>query len=90
MDVVARLLDRSMSTGSIKFQNRQADARVFLDHVEDLRRLKRSGQGWAREAIDAGSPFIFVSAAGFSESFWTVREEEGGRRVITWSLEDLY
>lgn len=90
MDVVSRLLDRSMMTGSIKFQSQQANARVFLDHVEDLRRLARSGQGWAREALDTDSPFIFVSAAGFSESFWTVREEEEMRRVITWSLEDLY
>lgn len=90
MDVVSRLLDGSMLTGSIKFQSRQADARVFLDHMDGLRRLAWSGNGWAREAIDGDSPFIFVSAAGFSESFWAVREDEEERRVITWSLEDLY
>jgi len=89
IDIVTRLLAGFMMTGSVKFQTRRADARVFLDHIHALERLTASGQGWAREALDPGSPFLFVSAAGFKDSFREVCEEQGERPVITWSLDDL-
>lgn len=90
MDVVARLLAGAMLTGSVKFRHRPADARVYLDHVRDLERLAASGEGWARTALDPESPFLFVSASGFKDSFRQVCEDDGPRRVIAWSLEDLF
>jgi len=90
IDVVARLLQGPMLTGPVKFQSRRAGARVFLDHVQALERLAASGQAWAREALDPDSPFLFVSASGFKDSFGEIREEFGEHRVIAWSLDDLF
>ncbi|HEV7591230.1 MAG TPA: hypothetical protein VGO40_24170, partial [Longimicrobium sp.] len=57
----------------------------------DLRRLADSGKRWAHEALDPGSPLLYASANGFVPDFSTrIAEEEEGRRVIAWSLEDLY
>jgi hypothetical protein len=51
--------------------------------------MARSGQRWARHALDALSPLLYVSASGFEEGFeQRVREE--GREVTCWSLGDLY
>jgi hypothetical protein len=47
------------------------------------------GENWAREALDPGSPFLFVSTGGFAPSFDAVRADQGRRPVITWTLEDL-
>lgn len=90
IDIVARLLGGPMMTGSVKFRNRPADARVFLDHLSALERLAASGRRWARDALDPASPFLFVSAGGFKDSFREVREEQRPRRVTTWSLDDLF
>lgn len=76
--------------GSAKFRSRRAGARVFLDHVHAIERLADSGLGWAREALAPESPFIFVSAAGFRDSFAEVREEHDDREVFEWTLDDLY
>lgn len=90
IDVVARLLDGRTMTGAAKFRTRRASARVFLDHVQALERLAASGQGWAREALKPESPFLFVSSAGFTDSFEEVRGEHGERPVIAWTVEDLF
>lgn len=90
IDVVARLLDGRMLTGSVKFRKRAASARTLLDHVHALERLARSGHDWAREALEPRAPFLFVSAGGFRASFDEVRADQGKREVITWTLEDLY
>lgn len=90
IDVVARLLDGRMLTGAIKFRSRAAGARLLLDHVSALERLRDSGEGWAREALATDAPFLFVSTGGFGRSFEEVRSEQDGRPIMTWGLDDLF
>jgi AAA+ ATPase superfamily predicted ATPase len=89
IDIVARLLDGRMLTGSAKFRTRKADATVLLEHLDVLKRLAASGRGWAAEALQPGSPMLFVSAAGFTDSF---RQAAGdlGHPLITWTVDDLF
>jgi uncharacterized protein len=89
MDIVARLLDGTMMTGSAKIRNRPADATVFLQHLRDLERLADSGKGWAGEALEKEAPKLFVSASGFKDSFMAAAEDSG-HRVVLWTVEDLF
>jgi AAA+ ATPase superfamily predicted ATPase len=89
IDVVARLLDQRVMTGSIKFQSQRAGARVFLDHQHALQRLADSGQSWAHDALEDAGVLLFVSAAGFKDSFWEVAED-AAQSVIPWKLSDLF
>ena len=88
IDLVGRTLDGAVITGSVKFRNRPADARTYLEHIEALRRLADSGHGWASEALDENAAFYFVSAGGFGDSFYEA--VESGRELICWTLDDLY
>lgn len=88
IDLVGSTLDGAVITGSVKFRNRPADARTYLEHVEALRRLADSGHGWANEALEEDAAFYFVSAGGFSDSFFEAVEP--GRELIHWTLDDLY
>ncbi len=90
IDIVARLLDGRLMTGAIKFQTRPAGAYLTVDHVQALERLATSGQGWAHEALEAEAPFLFVSAAGFRDSFREILKEQGERPVIAWDLDELF
>ncbi len=90
IDIVTRLLDERMMTGSIKFRTRRAGAKVFLDHIHALERLADSGYRWAHEALEPEAALMFVSAAGFKDSFHEARREHDAREVITWELEDLF
>lgn len=89
IDVVARLLDGGLLTGSARIRNELADAKVLLKHVADLRRLADSGRGWAREALGPGSPMLFASAWGFKESF-TAAAADLGNPIIQWQADDLF
>lgn len=89
IDIVARALDKTILTGSIKFTRQPANAAVFLDHVGALQRLTRSGKKWAHRALEDDSIMLFVSAAGFSDSFHEVANEVR-QRVICWDLSDIY
>lgn len=88
IDVVARLLDGRMLTGSVKFRGRQAGASMVVEHLDALRRLAGSGRGWAREALDPEAPMLFVSASGFAASFDAVARELG-HPILRWELADL-
>lgn len=90
IDVVARLLDGRLLTGSVKFRARHTGAREWADHVTALERLAAAGQGWAREALRPSSPFLFVSSSGFKSSFAELRKEDPERDVVQWRLDDLY
>jgi len=50
--------------------------------------LRQAGQGWAHEAMEPVSRFLYVSAAGFQEGFRELAEASG-LPVTLWSLEDL-
>ncbi len=89
IDVVARLLDGRVMTGSVKMQNRLVDATVFLKHVTDLQRLADSGLGWAHKALEPGAPMLFVSSSGFKESFVEVAGELP-HPLVLWEARDLF
>lgn len=89
IDVAARLLDGGILTGSTKMRNRPAGADVLVRHTADLRRLADSGRGWAHQALEPGSPMLFVSAAGFKDSFHAAAEDLG-HTLILWTVEDLF
>lgn len=89
LDVVARLLDGRVMTGSAKLRRRPADATVLTEHLEALRRLADSGHAWAREALAPAAPLLFVSGAGFKASFRDLAADLG-REVVAWTLDDLF
>jgi AAA+ ATPase superfamily predicted ATPase len=89
IDIVARLLDGRIMTGSVRFRHRPGDASTLLEHLDALTRLADSGAGWAREALATDAPMLFVSSAGFTESFHEVARDLG-RSPWTWTLEDLF
>jgi AAA+ ATPase superfamily predicted ATPase len=89
IDVVARLTDGRMMTGSVKCRNRLCGPDVHRAHLDGLRRLAESGKRWAHEALDPRAPILHVSASGFTDDFRT-RAEEDGHEVLMWTLSDLY
>jgi hypothetical protein len=89
IDIVARLLDGRIMTGSVKFRRRPADATVLLEHLNALKRLAASGRSWARDALEEHSPMLFVSAAGFSDSFYEVARDTG-YSPLGWDVEKLF
>lgn len=89
LDVVVRLLDGRMLTGSAKFRNRKADVSVLLEHLDALKRLAAGGPAWANEALEPAAPLLFVSAAGFTDSFHQAANDLG-HPLITWTLDDLF
>lgn len=89
VNLVARLLDGRVMTGSVTFQRRAADATMLIEHLDALRRLADSGRAWAHEALRPDAPILFVSAGGYKDSF---REVAGdvGREVVPWTLDELF
>lgn len=89
IDFVTRLLDGRVMTGAARMRSRQADATLIIDHVKSLERLAGSGRPWAREALDPASPMLFVSSAGFKDSFRAAATDLG-HPVILWTTDDLF
>lgn len=89
IDIVARLLDGRMMTGSVKMRSQPADATVLLDHLRALGRLADSGRGWAREALDPRAPLLFMSTGGFKDSFREAAADLG-HPLILWTADDLF
>jgi len=89
IDVVARLLDGRVLTGSSKMRARPSGADVLVRHLTDLQRLADSGRGWAREALAGDAPMLFASAAGFKPSFREAADDLG-HPVTLWGLDDLF
>jgi hypothetical protein len=88
IDFVTRQVDGRILTGSAEFRRRPADAPVFLEHVEALRRLSDSGLKWAEEALAEASPMRFASASGFKDSFHEVASD-AGRQALAREVADL-
>ena len=90
VDVVARLDDRRILTGEIKWSSRPVDSDIHLALQRNLEDLGRSGQGWAKDALsrDRSAGFLYVSAAGFTDRFHEFAAERPEIRLQ--SLEDLY
>lgn len=91
IDVVARLTDGRLLTGSVKCRTQPFEVAQHRKHLDDLRRLAESGKRWAHEALDPASPVLYVSAAGFERGFARrLKAENDGRQVIAWAMDDLY
>jgi AAA+ ATPase superfamily predicted ATPase len=87
IDIVARFTDGRMLTGAIKWGD--LGLAVHQKHLRDLQALAESGHGWAREALQTRSPFLYASAGRMPADFRR-RAEQDGHRVLAWTLEDLY
>lgn len=89
IDIVARAVGGSMITGAVKWNARPVSSTLHTRHVEMVQRLAASGHRWAHEALSHDAILLYVSASGFSEAFAAVVADEP-RRVVTWSLNDMY
>lgn len=89
MDIVSRLSDKTMLTGSVKWNRSPIGPDVYTNHLRDLQRLADSGHGWAHEALEGAATVLFAAAGGFDEDFEAVAAT-GDQRVVTWTLEDVY
>lgn len=86
IDLVARLDDGRILTGEVKWSSHPVDTGIHHDLTRDLEDLARSGQGWARDALDG--PRLYYSAAGFTERFRHLATS--GSNVYLVTLDDLY
>lgn len=89
IDVVARAVDGRMITGAVKWNARPVSPALHADHLAMLQRLAAAGHRWAHEALADDAILLYLSASGFSEAFAAAASHEP-RRVVMWSLEDLY
>lgn len=88
IDIAARLDDGRMLTGEIKWSSRPVDVDVKKDLMRDLEDLSRSGQGWAREALENQAQYLFVSAAGFTDRFQDEASDSDTIHLV--DLDQLY
>jgi AAA+ ATPase superfamily predicted ATPase len=90
IDLVARLDDARILTGEIKWSSRPVGPKLHWQLQRDLEDLGRSGQGWAREALDEErSPgHLYFSAAGFTEEFHELASNTPRIRLV--DLNDIY
>lgn len=84
IDMVAELDDGRILTGEVKWSSAPADVDVHLELLRDLEDLAASGQGWAREALDAprSAGHLYVSAAGFTDHFRKRAAREGNIHLV--------
>jgi AAA+ ATPase superfamily predicted ATPase len=90
IDAVARLDDKRILTGEIKWSSKPVGAGIHTDLIRDLQDLAASGYAWAREALmpTQSAGHFFVSAAGFShEMEQTIATTP---TLHGWTLDDLY
>ncbi len=90
IDIAARLDDDRILTGSVKWSSRPCGPALLSDLRRDLEDLARSGQGWARQALDQRSSagHLLVSAGGFSPDVRESAAADPSMRLVR--LEDLY
>ncbi len=89
IDIASRLSDGRVLTGAIKWNRRAIGADLHRDHLSMLGRLAAAGVRWAREALHAKAPLLYVAAGGFAAGCAEVAESSG-HPVVLWSLRDLY
>src|SRR5690606_27215138 len=77
LDVVARLVGGGVLTGEVKWNREPVGVGVHQAHVGKLRRMAASGRAWAHEALEPGSPLLYVAAGGFAEGFREAAEADG-------------
>lgn len=89
MDIVAPLLTGPVMTGGIKWNVNPVPLAWHTHHMDMLRRLTRSGVGWAHKAVKRDAPLLWVAAGGFTPAFTdAIRAERD--TVYLWDLPTLY
>lgn len=90
VDLVARLDDGRILTGSIKWSRSVHGPSLHTDHLRDLEDLARSGQAWARQALEpeGSAGHLYVSASGFAPEFARLAAAREDVRLL--ALSDLY
>lgn len=86
IDVVARLGDRRLLAGEIKWSSSPRGPGLHADLLARLSRLAVSGQGWAKDTGNA--VFLYASAAGFTPEMRGLAASDP--RIVLRTLEDLY
>lgn len=89
IDLVAHLATGAVLSGAVKWNRRAAGPGLHHDHLSMLQRAADSGQRWAHQAQEPDAVLVYVAAGGFTDAFHAASADEE-RRVIAWSLEDLY
>lgn len=89
IDLVAHLVSGSVLTGAVTWNRRAVGPRLHHDHMAMLQRAADAGQRWAHLARSPEAVLVYVAAGGFSDAFHATLEDEE-RRVLAWSLDDLY
>ena len=91
VDLVGDCLDGRIVTGSVRARGRPMRPADLRAHIEHLTAIGYSGRGWAREALEPGSPMLFFSSRGFTDEFRDAVALEAERRpVYLKSIEDLW
>lgn len=90
IDIVCRLADGRMLTGEVKWSSSPVGPELHRQLQRDLEDLARSGEGWAREALqpERSRGHLYVSADGFTDEFR--RTAEAAPRKTLVSLEEMY
>jgi uncharacterized protein len=90
IDIVARLDDGRILTGSVKWSSGAQGPSLHNDLHRDLEDLSRSGHAWPRQALDPGrsAGHLYVSAGGFAPELRQLAAGAGEVRLLT--LADLY
>jgi uncharacterized protein len=90
IDLVARLDDGRLLTGEIKWSSRPVGPDVHARLLRNLEDLARSGQGWAKDALDPvrGAGHLYVASAGFADEFRQLAATRDDVHLVT--LDDLY
>jgi AAA+ ATPase superfamily predicted ATPase len=86
LDVVAELDDGRILSGEVKWSSQRRGIEFHAALQRNLDDLARWGHGWARRAQDG--PFVYVSAAGFTDEFRRWAQGQHAVRLI--ELDDLY
>ncbi|HZS88510.1 MAG TPA: DUF234 domain-containing protein [Chloroflexota bacterium] len=89
VDIVARLDDRRIVTGEIKWSSKPLGPSLISALTRDLEDLGNSGQKWAIDAQEARSAgHLFFSAGGFDPAMLHLVAQRPD--VIALTLDDLY
>jgi uncharacterized protein len=90
IDAVARLDDKRILMGEIKWSSKPVGPAVYMDLIRDVQDLAASGYRWARESstLDHSAGYFFVSAAGFSPDMAHLLASTPA--LHGWTLDDLY
>ena len=90
LDIIARLQDKKILTGEVKWSSSPVDIDLHYGHRNKLEALAGSGHRWAHESLDESTSHghIYLSASGFSDTFNQHAANDPAIRLI--DLEELY